>query len=153
VAELGRLRERTAADGNEYRAQSIAILENEVAALAALARGAHGDAVRLARDAAEIERTMAPPSGPPDPIKPAYELYGEVLLAANRAPEAVTAFEQALLRTPKRTPSLLGLARAAAEAGDAATAKRAYTEVAEMPGAATGSPSVREARQWLAENP
>ncbi|HEY7671686.1 MAG TPA: tetratricopeptide repeat protein, partial [Gammaproteobacteria bacterium] len=152
AAELKRLRERLAAEGNAYRAQSVAILENEVAALASLARGAPEAAIRLARDAAEIERTMSPPSGPPDPIKPAHELYGEVLLAAHRPTEAVAAFEQALLRTPKRTPSLLGLARAAAAAGDAAAARRAYTELVEMRGAAATSPAVREAQAWLATN-
>jgi len=150
AAELKRMRERIAAEGNAYRAQAVAILENEVAALASLARGEHDDAVRLARDAAEIERTMAPPSGPPDPIKPAHELYGEVLLASDRPGEAVAAFERSLLRTPKRTPSLLGLARAAEKAGDLATARRAYTELAEMPGAAASSPAVLEARKWLA---
>lgn len=152
VAELTGMRERIAVEGNAYRAQAVAILENEVAALASLARGETGDAVRLARDAAEIERTMAAPSGPPDPIKPAHELYGEILLAAKRPAEAITAFEQSLLRTPKRTPSLLGLARAAVAAGDATTARRAYTEVAQMPAAAAGSPAVREARVWLADH-
>jgi tetratricopeptide (TPR) repeat protein len=152
VAELKRMRERIVAEGNAYRAQSIAILENEVGALASLARGDHAQALRLARDAAEIERTMTAPSGPPDPIKPAHELYGEVLLAADRPAEAVPAFEQSLLRTPKRTPSLLGLARAAAASGDAATARRAYAEIAEMPGAAESSPAAREAHEWLTRN-
>lgn len=152
VAELKRMRERTAAEGNAYRARSVAILENEVAALASLARGEHGEAIRLARDAAEIEGKLAAPSGPPDPIKPAYELYGEVLLAADRAAEAVAAFEQSLLRTPRRTPSLLGLARAAAASSDTATARRAYGEIAEMPGAAETSPAVGEAREWLMGN-
>ena len=152
AAELKRQRERMAAEGNAYRAQSVAILENEVAALASLARGAHEAAIRLAGDAAEIERTMSPPSGPPDPIKPAHELYGEVLLAAHRPTEAVAAFEQSLLRTPQRTPSLLGLARAAAAAGDAAAARRAYTQLVKMPGAAATSPAAREAKDWLAAN-
>jgi predicted Zn-dependent protease len=147
------MRERIAAEGNAYRARSIAILENEVGALASLARGEQAEAIRLARDAAEIERTMAAPSGPPDPIKPAHELYGEVLLAADRAAEAVAAFEQSLLRTPKRTPSLLGLARAAAASGDAATARRGYAEIAEMPGAAESSPAAHEAKEWLSDHP
>jgi cytochrome c-type biogenesis protein CcmH/NrfG len=51
-------------------------------------------------------------------------LYGELLLDAGRAREAIQAFEQALLRTPKRTPSVLGLARATAAAGDPTTARQ-----------------------------
>ena len=70
------------------------------------------DAVRLAREAVDIELTMSPPSGPPDPIKPALELYGDVLLDAGRAKDAAAAYEEELLRTPNRTPSLKGLAAA-----------------------------------------
>jgi hypothetical protein len=75
------------------------------------------------------------------------------LLAAGRAAEAIAAFEQALLRTPQRTPSLAGLGAAAAAAGDAARARRAYTALAAMPGAAADSGAVTAARRWLAANP
>jgi ABC-type Fe3+-hydroxamate transport system substrate-binding protein len=56
---------------------------------------------------------MAAPSGPPDPIKPAFELYGELLAEAGRDKEALAAFDQALLRTPNRTPSVKGRAAVA----------------------------------------
>ena len=150
AARLKALREQTV---DAYRAKGVAILENEVAAVAQLARGQHDAALALARAAADIVLTLSPPSGPPEPIKPALELYGELLLAANLPAEAATAFEQALLRTPKRTPSLLGLGRAAAAAGDVPTARRAYSELAAMPGAAPSGPAVTAARSWLAANP
>jgi thioredoxin-like negative regulator of GroEL len=86
-------------------------------------------------------------------MKPAFELYGEMLLAAGRAREAAEAFEQALLRTPQRTPSLAGLGAAAVAAGDAARARRAYGALASMPGAAADSAAVKAARAWLAANP
>jgi predicted Zn-dependent protease len=92
---------------------------------------------------------MAAPSGPPEPIKPAFELYGELLAEAGRDKDAVAAFEQALLRMPKRTPSVLGLARAAAKLGDTVTARQRYTEVAQMPGAQATSPAVTEAQRAL----
>ena len=57
----------------------------------------------------------------PDPLKPALQFYGEVLLDAGRSAEAAAAFEQELLRTPERTPSVEGLARAAAKGGAQAT--------------------------------
>ena len=106
----------------------------------------------LAKEAADIELTMSAPSGPPEPMKPAFELYGELLLAAGRPAEAVQAFELALLRTPKRTPSLLGLGTAAAAADDSARARRAYTELAAMPGAEPDSFAASAARRWLAAN-
>ena len=82
-------------------------------------------------------------------MKPAFELYGEMLLDANRAQEAAVAFSQALLRTPKRTPSLLGLARANAKAGNTNAARLHYSTLATMPGAAPTSPAVTEAQKFL----
>jgi predicted Zn-dependent protease len=72
-----------------------------------------------------------------------------MLLEAGRAKEAAQAFEHALLRTPKRTPSVLGLARAAAAAGDMTTARQRYQEVAQLPGASPSSPAVVEAQRAL----
>jgi tetratricopeptide (TPR) repeat protein len=149
VAELKKLREQTP---DPYRAKLVAIVENEVAAVSTFARGRHEAGLALAKTAADLELTLSPPSGPPEPIKPALELYGELLLAAERPAEAAAAFEQALRRTPKRTPSLLGLGRAAVAGGDAAVARRAYSDLAAMPGAVAESRGVAAARAWLAEH-
>jgi tetratricopeptide (TPR) repeat protein len=151
AADLGRLREQVAAT-NAYGSRGVAIQEKQVAALAKLARGDRDAALTLAKEAADIELTMSPPSGPPQPMKPAFELYGELLLAAGRAADAVRAFEQALNRTPNRTPSLAGLGEAAAAAGDTARARRAYGDLASMPGAAADAPAVITAKSWLAAN-
>ncbi len=151
AADLGKLREQVAAT-NEYGSRGVAIQEKEVLALAKLARGERDAALALAKAAADLELTLAPPSGPPQPMKPAFELYGELLLEASRPAEAAAAFEQALLRAPRRTPSLAGLGAAAAAAGDVARGRRAYGELAAMPGAATDSAAVDAARRWLARN-
>ena len=113
------------------------------------AKGQKDEALQFAKDAADAEKALSAPSGPPEPIKPAYELYGEMLLEAGKAKDAMGAFEQSLLRTPKRTPSVLGLARAAAAAGDQATARARYQELTTMPGAAPTSPAVQEAQKAL----
>ena len=110
--------------GDAYAAKPFAIMANEVASAAQLARGQKSEAVRLAKAAADIESTLAAPSGPPEPIKPALEFYGEALLDAGRPAEAAAAFQQQLLRTPKRTPSVDGLARATAKGGPATAQKR-----------------------------
>lgn len=132
-----------------YAAKPHLIREKQLAAILQWARGQKDQAIELAKEAADVEKSLAAPSGPPDPIKPAFELYGEMLLDAGRAKDAVKAFEQSLLRTPKRTPSVLGLARAATAAGDTMTARQAYQEIADMPGAAPSSPAVVEAQKAL----
>jgi hypothetical protein len=116
-AQLRAMRERTEAGPNAYTAKPLAIMEKQVAAVSKLAQGQKDDAVGLAKEAVAIELTMAAPSGPADPIKPSLELYGDILLDAGRAQEAAAAYEQQLLRTPNRTPSVKGLSRATAGGG------------------------------------
>jgi hypothetical protein len=108
---LGAIRKQVESGGDSYGAKPFAIMENEVASAAQWSRGQKDEAVRFAKQAADIESTMSAPSGPPEPIKPGLEFYGEVLLSAGRSSEAAAAFHQQLLRTPKRTPSVNGLAR------------------------------------------
>ncbi len=132
-----------------YAAKPHLIREKQLGAILQWARGQKDQALQLAKEAADVEKTLAPPSGPPEPIKPAFELYGEMLLEAGRAKEAAQAFEQSLLRTPRRTPSVLGLARAATAAGDTMTARQRYQEIVDMPGAAPGSPAVVEAQKAI----
>ncbi len=104
--------ERTKTSGNAYAAKPLDIMAKEITAISLLAQGQKPAAVHVAKEASDIELTMSAPSGPPEPIKPATELYGEVLLQAGMMPEAAAAFEQSLARTPKRTPSVKGLASA-----------------------------------------
>jgi tetratricopeptide (TPR) repeat protein len=108
-AALAAIRKGMESGGDNYAAKPFAIMEKEVASAADLARGQRPEALRLAKEAADIESTMSPPSGPPEPIKPALEFYGEVLSAASQPAEARAAFQQQLLRTPNRTPSSMGV--------------------------------------------
>jgi tetratricopeptide (TPR) repeat protein len=148
-ARLAMLREKAATAGNGYQAKMIAILEKEVQAVTMMASGDTGAAIVAAKEAADLERSLKAPSGPPEPIKPAGELYADLLMAAGRAEEAQAAYEQSLNWIPQRTPSILGLAVAAAEAGDSETARQMYGKLAEMPGANPDGPAMRAARQSL----
>ncbi|MEP7119064.1 MAG: hypothetical protein ABI880_15865 [Acidobacteriota bacterium] len=115
LAQLKGIRERAQGSANAYAARPHAIREKQLAALIRATQGQLDQAAVLAREAVDIELTMAAPSGPPEPIKPAFELYGEILAEAGQHKEAAAAFEQALLRTPNRTPSVKGLAQAQAK--------------------------------------
>ena len=123
-AQLKSITAKTSGGPTSYAAKPHLIREKELGAVIRWAKGDKDAALQLAKEAAEVEATMSAPSGPPDPIKPAYELYGEMLLDAGRPKDAVQAFDQALLRTPKRTPSVAGRARAAAAAGERTTARQ-----------------------------
>jgi tetratricopeptide (TPR) repeat protein len=114
-AQLKGLRERAQGGPNAYAVRPHAVREKELGAIIRWARGQQEDALALAKEAVDVEKTMEAPSGPPDPIKPAFELYGELLAAAGRHQEAAAAFEQSLLRTPNRTPSVKGLAAVSAK--------------------------------------
>ncbi len=146
---LQALRKQQESEGKEYEPKSMAIMEKEVRALVLLGQGEKDEALRLAKEATAIEASMDPPSGPPYPIKPSHELYGEILLQMGRAEEAVKQFETALLRMPERAASLLGLARASSQAGDVETAHRAYNVFLEnWKGADPGLPELEEARKY-----
>jgi tetratricopeptide (TPR) repeat protein len=93
------------------------VLGQELEALVLRNRGRLPDAIDLLRRAASGETAMPIEFGPPFVDKPAFELLGDMLLAADRTEDAISAYEAALVRSPKRTASLLGLARAAAKAG------------------------------------
>ncbi len=102
----------------------------ELDALLALDAGDGDGALALLAEAAEIEDAMPLDFGPPYPVKPVHELFGEVLLDLDRPDEAGEHFKEARARYPRRARSLLGLARAAERAGDRATALAAYADLA-----------------------
>lgn len=110
-AQLKGLREKAQGGPNAYAARPHIVREKELGAIVRWAKGQKEEAIALAKAAADVELTMEAPSGPPDPIKPALELYAEMLADAGRDKDAAAAFEQALLRTPNRTPSVQGLAK------------------------------------------
>jgi tetratricopeptide (TPR) repeat protein len=140
--------------GGDRENAAAGIMEKEIRALVLLVRSETEPSLTLLREAADLEDTLPPPSGPPSPMKPAHELYGEVLLQAGRAEEALKQFEASLLRTPNRSASLLGAARAAARKGDAETARRHYAALAAIWSQADADlPALAEVRGYLKDAP
>ena len=82
--------------------------------------------------AAALEAKRPRPIARPYPIKPASELRAESLLAAGDAAAAVSEFQKALVRTPRRAASLIGLAKAAQKAGRRTEAVNAAREFVTM---------------------
>ena len=102
------------------------LMYREVAALVHAAKGEADAATALMDEALEITGGMRLPNGAASPVKPPYELYGEILLELDRPAEAIAKFETSLERMPGRVRSVLGLARAAARTGDSDTAAEQY---------------------------
>ena len=132
--------------------RGVRIMHKEVAALVAAANGRGARATALMDEAIAVVETMRLPNGAANPVKPPYELYGELLLAAGRPAEAAEKFERSLLRMPNRARSLLGAARASAAAGDADTARARYQTLLGFWRGEPTHPGVEEARRFTSPN-
>jgi tetratricopeptide (TPR) repeat protein len=129
--------------------KDLAVMEKELAALVAVAAGRGSDAVLRMQEAVALERELPPPLGPPRPLKPAPELFGEILLELGRPREAAAEFARALARWPNRSLTLLGLARASAALGDRDSARGHYRRLlANWRRADPGLPELQEARAF-----
>ena len=123
----------------ELREQAEIMLR-EMEALDLFAQGRHAEAFAMMDRAAALQAPMPKPIGRPFPVKDVDELYGELLLQANRAKEAITWFDRSLARTPNRSRAVLGLARAYRNSGDAANATRGLQEIPdELPAGGSGA--------------
>jgi tetratricopeptide (TPR) repeat protein len=131
---VARLRAAPTNGGRAYGSDpaSAAVMEKEISGLSLLAKGRKEDGLALLAEAAKAEDGMTPPSGPPELIKPAQELYGEALLEQGKPEEAAAQFRRSLQRMPRRSASLLGAARAAARLGHEDEARRLYADLAEI---------------------
>src|SRR5687768_11911998 len=146
--------EPVAASGNGSPSASPDISALEVRALAASIKGEHDKAIQLMTEAAALEERRGAPSGPPGIIKPAHELFGEILLRAGNHERAAEQFKTALLRQPNRARSLLGLARVHAKNRNNAEAANVYAKLLEQwKDADADLPELKEAREFLAGNP
>ena len=128
---LAALQKMTAETPKAYGSQEQAgkVMDLQLQSLIAFATGGKKKALQLIQQASAAEDKMSLSYGPPSPVKPTHEQFGELLLELDRPAEARAEFERALERAPRRALSLLGLARAAAESGDAAASKNAYREL------------------------
>ena len=129
--ERERAKQESGAGGMAYVAplRGAEVMALELEALLPLAEGKAAVATQVMQSAVAAEDELSLSYGPPYPVKPAHELFGEMLLELDRPKEAREQFERALDRAPRRALSLLGLARAAAQAGDSQKATDTYVEL------------------------
>jgi len=114
LEKLKAMRTQAETGSNAYRAKPFAIMEKEVGAAIASAQKDTATAERLLKEATVIELTLDAPSGPTEPIKPSFELYGDLLSELGRRSEAAAQYQASLLRTPNRRAAVIGLSKTAA---------------------------------------
>lgn len=131
--------------------RQAAVMLHEAGALLMWSQGDRQEAFAAMDRAVRAQARLPKPIGRPYPVKGADELYGELLLEAGRPKEAIAWFERALARTPNRSRAVLGLARAAARAGDRARSRAAYEKFLDnWRTADEGLPEIAEARREVA---
>jgi tetratricopeptide (TPR) repeat protein len=104
---------------------------HEVMGLLALAENDSASALQHLAEAVAIDEKNVSSHGlgVPEPSKPVWELYGEVLLEQNRPKEALAQFKRSLTIYRRRPASLLGAARASATIGDRKAFEEYRTEL------------------------
>jgi tetratricopeptide (TPR) repeat protein len=133
-----------------YWAQVVEAQRLAVAAWAARAVGDNEEALRLARQAVDLEEQQEKHPVTPGPLLPARELLGDLLLALGRTVEARQAYEQTLEDEPNRARTLHGAARAAELAGDHEAARRHYAQYVQLMAQASDErPELAAARRFL----
>jgi len=130
---------------------SVKISHKELSAAIKAHEGDGDTAISLMDEAIEIALGQRLPNGAANPIKPPYELYGEILMGLGRSKDALEQFEASLLRMPGRTHSLLGAAEAAAASGDSGTAKEHYGTLLEFWKGSSQLPGIEEAKRFTTD--
>ena len=126
---------------------ALRIQTHELEGLIALESGNTSEGLDHLQTATELEMERPLDFGPPFPVKPAPELYGEALLALGRPADALAQFEATLERYPDRALALWGKARAAAQADRPEVARAARAALADQWSGA--DPAVRDRLQSL----
>jgi len=150
IEKLTALRDKLTEMKDAYWSEQVDIQRRVATAWVAFAEGRRDEAIQMLRAAADTEDATDKSAVTPGPLAPARELLGFMLLEANRPQDALAAFEATTKKEPNRFRGAYGAARAAAAAGDRATATAYYKRVLEIAkDADTERPELAEARTFV----
>jgi len=105
----GELKEK----GDTYWAEQVAIQSEEAGGWVAFAEHRTHDALRLLRMAADHEDAAEKHPATPGPVRPARELFGDLLMEMRQQKEALIAYRQVLTVAPGRRRAVRGATEAA----------------------------------------
>jgi tetratricopeptide (TPR) repeat protein len=151
IAALGVLRDSLKAHNDVYWATIVEAQRLAASAWAARAQGKADEALRLARQGAELEETVEKHPVTPGPLLPARELEGDLLMELDRPADALRSYEMTLVREPRRARALFGAARAAEKSGNRAAARAHYEQLSRLMERADATRAeARVAKEFLA---
>lgn len=120
------------AQQDAYKAQQVQIQLTAGEAWIQLKAGNKEQALKLMREAADLEDKTDKHPITPSEVLPAAELLGDLLMELKDYPAALTAYEQNLKRHPNTFNTLYSAATAASKAGDQAKAKSYYKQLVQI---------------------
>jgi tetratricopeptide (TPR) repeat protein len=147
------LYERSVKAGQDYWAVLLDAQRKTVNAWTAYAEGKKDLALRLMREAADLEDSVDKHPVTPGAVLPARELLGDMLVLMGMPGEALKAYEASLRVAPNRFNGLYGAGRAAELAGDLNMAESFYSKVVQITiGVESDRPGLERAKAFLSEN-
>jgi hypothetical protein len=127
--QLAAARDALAGSKQEYWAEQVDIQRRAAAAWVALAGGQRAEALRLMREAADLEDASEKHVAMENRLWPMRELLGEMLLELNQPAAALGEFERSLRQARNRLRGLYGAAVAADRAGQRDAARDYYARL------------------------
>jgi len=107
------------------------------------------EALRLMREAADLEDKNEKHIVTPGRVMPARELLGDMLMEMKRPADALKEYEQSQTREPDRLRGLYGAALAAEMAGDNRAARKYYARLVQVAGKGSPRAELTLARGYL----
>jgi hypothetical protein len=151
AADLAAKHQKLVDAKNTYWAREVEIQQRAVAAWIALARKNTDDALRLMREAADLEDQNEKHIVTPGRILPARELLGDMLYEAGQPGLALKEYEASQQREPNRFRGYYGAAVAAEAAGDREKAAMYYGKLLTLAKTAdTERPELVRAKAYVA---
>ena len=150
LSQISRLQKELVAAGDPYWAAQVGIQETAASAWIALAENDSSQAIALMRNAADLEDRSEKHIAMENRLSPMRELFGELLLTANKPAEALLEFERSLRVVPNRFRSLAGAGQAAAQSGKKKLAESYFKQLVSMAANADSErPALNTARSFL----
>lgn len=152
IAKLKSLREQDRAKKQDYWAGQTEVLVKAASAWLALAEGKDLLALRLMREAVDLEDASEKHVAMENRLYPMRELLGYMLLELKQPKKALREFDASLNEMPNRLRGYYGAARAAQLAGDKAKAREYYAKLVALGEKSDGPrPELKQARSSLSE--